>query len=61
MNHIDSSGSYVLENATNTRNLKREAIIPTEEVNWWHFLQEIGVPKCLSKVISKQGNKINRH
>lgn len=41
MNHIDFSGSYILENATNIRHLKGEAIIPTEELNGWHFLQEI--------------------
>lgn len=34
MNHIDFSGSRVLDNATNIRNLKRKGVFPTEKVNW---------------------------
>lgn len=37
MNLIEFFGSCVMDNTTNIRNLKGEAIIPTEKGKWWHF------------------------
>jgi len=34
MNRVDFSGSHVLGNSTNIRNLKGKGIFPTEKVNW---------------------------
>lgn len=40
MNLVDFSGYCVMDNTTNIRNLRREAIISADKQKWWHFLKK---------------------
>lgn len=53
MNLVDFLGYCVMDNITNIRNLKREAIISADKLKWWHFFRNIRSSKVPSNVLFK--------